>query len=89
MQPRGSWVQAAYKLAGLNLSLPYINNVELVGRYDYANDALGTKSTRWTAGAVYYFSNTLLLEGDYEFIRSHGPNALPANAFVIQLSYGF
>jgi hypothetical protein len=89
IRPRGQWVQAAYKLAGLNLQVPYINNVELVGRYDYANNALGTKTTRWTAGAVYYFSNTLLLEGDYEFIHSRGPDALPDNTFVVQLSYGF
>jgi hypothetical protein len=89
IRPRGSWAQAGYKLAGLNLSLPYINNVELIGRYDYANDAQGTKTDRYTVGYVYYFSNTLLFEGDYEFINSHGPNALPKNAFVFQLSYGF
>jgi hypothetical protein len=89
IRPRGSWVQAAYKLAGLNLELPYINNVELVSRYDYANDAQGTKTERYTMGYVYYFSNTLLFEGDYELTHSRGPNALSANAFVLQLSYGF
>lgn len=87
--PRGSWVQAGYKLAGLNLDLPYINNVELVGRYDHANNAQGTKTDRYTVGYVYYFSNTLLFEGDYEFIHSRGPDALPSNLFVFQLSYGF
>ena len=89
MRPRGWWVQAGYKLAGLNLEIPHINNVELVGRYDNANDAQGTKTDRYTLGYVYYLSNTLLFEGDYEFLHSRGPNALPSNVFVFQLSYGF
>jgi hypothetical protein len=85
IRPRGWWVQAGYKLAGLGLELPLINNVELVGRYDTMNDGLGTKTDRYTAGYVYYFSSTLLFEGDYEFL--HGNDA--HNAFVLQLSYGF
>ena len=89
LKPHGLWVQAGYKLAGLNLELPYINNVEFVGRYDSENDAQGTKTERYTAGTVYYFSNTLLFEGDYEWLRSHGPAALPPTSFVLQLSYGF
>jgi hypothetical protein len=89
IRPNGWWVQGGYKLAGLNLELPYINNVELVGRYDYLNDAQGTKTDRYTAGGVYYFSNTLLFEADYEWLRSHGPAALPPNSFILQLSYGF
>jgi hypothetical protein len=89
IQPKGSWVQAGYKLAGLGIELPYINNFELVSRYDNVNDAQGTKTERYTAGYVYYFSNTLLFEGDYEWLRSHGPAALPPNSFVLQLSYGF
>ncbi len=87
IHPHGWWVQAGYKLAGLNLELPYINNVELVGRYDLENDGQGTKIDRYTAGYVYYLSNTLLFEGDYEWLISHG--ALPDNKFVLQLSYGF
>jgi hypothetical protein len=87
--PRGWWVQAAYKLAGLNLDVPLVHNIELVTRYDTMNDALGTKTDRLTAGYIYYFSNTLQFKGDYEFLHSRGPNALPSNAFVLQLSYGF
>ena len=87
--PRGWWVQAGYKLAGLNLDVPLLHNIEFVSRYDAMNDALGTKTDRLTAGYVYYFSNTLLFEGAYEFLHSRGPNALPSNAFVLQLSYGF
>ena len=87
--PHGGWIQGGYKLSGLNLELPVINNVELVGRYDKINDAQGTKTERGTVGYVYYFSNTLLFEGDYEWLRSHGPEALPHERYVFQLSYGF
>ncbi len=38
IRPDGWWIQAGYKLAGLNLEMPYINNVEFVGRYDREND---------------------------------------------------
>jgi len=88
IHPRGWWVQLAYKLAGLNLELPVINNVELVGRYDTVKDGLGTNTDRYTAGYVYYFSNTLLFEGDYEFLSSNDPTQ-NHNDFVFQLSYGF
>ena len=102
IRPNGWYIQAAYKLAGLGLEMPYINNFELVGRYDRENDeglfggGVGpTKTDRYTAGLVYYFSNTLLLEADYEWWLSHGPTPQPfngpgaPNSFVFQLSYGF
>jgi hypothetical protein len=97
IQPRGGWVQAGYKLAGLNLDVEIplikISNIELVGRYDTANDGmrqgLGTNTDRETAGFVYYLTNTLWFEGDYEWLQSHGPNKLPSHDFVFQLSYGF
>ena len=89
MHPNGGWVQAGYKLAGLNLDLPVVNDIELVSRYDAMNDNLGTKTDRVTAGFVYYLTNTLLFEGDYEWLHSRGPAALPSNEFVVQLSYGF
>jgi hypothetical protein len=96
IRPNGWWIQAGYKLAGLNLEMPYINNFELVGRYDHENDdglfggGVGnTKTDRYTAGFVYYFSNTLLFEADYEWLRSYGPAALPPNQYILQLSYGF
>ena len=88
IHPWGWWIQAGYKLAGLNLDLPVINNLELIGRYDTIHDGLGTRVSRWTTGYVYYFSNTLLFEGDYEFINSNDP-AQNHNAFVLQLSFGF
>ena len=88
-RPKGGWVQAAYKLSGLNLELPVINNIELLARYDRSNDGLGTKTDRGTFGYVYYFTDTLLFEGDYEILHSHGPNALPESNIVFQLSYGF
>jgi hypothetical protein len=91
IRPGGWYIQPAYKLAGLNLEMPYINNVELVSRYDRENNAQGSKTDRYTAGGVYYFSNTLLFEADYEWFLSHGINPLYpfANRFILQLSYGF
>jgi hypothetical protein len=86
--PRGWWAQAGYKLAGLNLELPYINNLELVGRYDTMHDGFATDIDRYTVGYVYYFSNTLLFEGDYEFLHSNDPSQAH-NRLVFQLSYGF
>jgi hypothetical protein len=89
IHPNGGWVQAGYKLAGLNFDLPVVNDIELVSRYDAMNDGQGTKTDRVTSGFVYYITNTLLFEGDYEWLYSRGPAALPSNEFVIQLSYGF
>ena len=83
----GWFVQASYKLAGLNLELPVINDVELVNRYDYLHDGLGTKTDRYTAGLIYYITNTLLFEGDYEFLHSTDPTQ--ANQLLLQLSLGF
>jgi hypothetical protein len=87
--PRGWWVQGGYKLAGLKLGVPYLDKLELVGRYDTVNDDLGTRTERGTVGAVYYVTNTLWLEGDYEFTSNHGPNPAPDNSLLFQISYGF
>jgi hypothetical protein len=105
LRPDGWWIQAGYKLAGLGLEMPYINNFELVSRYDRENDhglttagsaagsiaagAAATRTDRYTAGLVYYFSNTLLFEADYEWLVSHGFAPLPPDRFILQLSYGF
>jgi hypothetical protein len=91
INPKGWYVQAGYKLAALNLELPYIDNVEFVGRYDRENNAQGSKTDRYTAGGVYYFSNALLFEADYEWFLSHGLSPLYPfpNRFILQLSYGF
>lgn len=88
VHPNGWWVQAGYKLAGLNLELPLINNLELVGRYDTIHDGFGMKMDRWTVGYVYYFSNTLLFEGDYEFVHS-SDSTQAHNVLVFQVGYGF
>ena len=89
VQPQGWWIQGAFKLAAFGLTLPFINNFELVGRYDSVLDGLGTRTNRETAGYVYYITNTLLLEGAYEWLQSHGPNKLPENKWVFQISLGF
>ncbi len=88
LDPHGWWIQAGYKLAGLNLDLPIINNLEVVGRYDTSRDNLGAKTDRYTVGYIYYFTNTLLFEGDYEFASSNDPD-LNHNRLVFQVSYGF
>lgn len=88
IHPRGWWAQAGYKLAGLNTDFSLLNNLELVVRYDTTNDGTGTKVHRYTAGYVYYFSNTLLFEGDYEVVHSNDPDQ-DHNQLVFQLGYGF
>jgi hypothetical protein len=88
VRPEGWWVQAGYKLAGLNLDWPVINNLELVNRYDSIHDGLGTRTRRYTLGYIYYLSNTLLFEGDYEFLHSND-DSIPKNQLIFQLSYGF
>jgi len=87
--PRGWWIQAGYKFAGLKLDVPYLDKLELVGRYDTVNDGLGSRTKRGTVGGVYYVTNTLWLEADYEFTRNHGPNPLPDDSLLFQISYGF
>jgi len=87
VRPEGWWVQAGYKIAGLNLDWPLINNLEFVNRLDSTHDGLGTSTRRYTVGYIYYLSNTLLFEGDYEFVRSTDP--AQRNQFIFQLSYGF
>ena len=88
VRQQGWFVQAGYKLAGLNLELPGINNLELVGRYDSVRDGLGTTTRRSTLGFIYYLTSALLFEGDYEFINSTDP-AQPATQLLLQMSYGF
>lgn len=91
LAPRGWWIQGAYKLAGLNqnLNLPLVNNLEMVSRLDWVDDGLGSRTQRETVGYVYYLTNTLLLEGDYEWSHTRGPSAASSNTYVFQLSYGF
>ena len=84
---QGWFVQASYKLAGLHLEVPVINDVELVSRYDFVRDGLGIKTRRATFGFIYYITNTFLFEGDYELVRSTDPTQ--ANQLLLQLSLGF
>jgi hypothetical protein len=85
IKPSGWWAQAAYKLAGFHLDFPVINNFEVVGRYDTINDRIGNDTKRETVGLIYYLSNTLLLEGAYEF--QHGSSR--GDVLLLQLGYGF
>ncbi len=88
-QPKGFWLQGAYKLAAFNSDLQFINSLELVARYDTLNDGLGTYIQRFTAGYIYHISSSLMFENDYEWLNSQGPNPLPSSSYVFQLSYGF
>jgi hypothetical protein len=88
VRQQGWFAQAGYKLAGLNLELPGINNVELVGRYDSLIDGLGNSSRRYTVGYIYYITSAFLFEGDYEFLNSNDPTQ-PSTQLLLQLSYGF
>jgi hypothetical protein len=91
IDPDGWWIQAGYKLGGLKLNVPYLDKLELVGRYDTVDDGLGSRTNRGTVGGVYYLTNTLWLEADYEWANEHGPSpgAAPDNALLFQVSYGF
>src|ERR1700730_6120845 len=85
IDPDGWWIQAGYKLSGLKLNVPYLDKLELVGRYDTVDDGLGSRTKRGTVGGVYYLTNTLWLEGDYEFASEHGPtSAAPDNSLLFQ-----
>ena len=84
----GWWTQTSYKLAGLNLNLPVVNDAEVVGRYDSFHDDLGTDTQRWTAGYIYYITTAFLFEGDYEFYHSSDPTQ-PKTQLILQMSYGF
>ncbi len=86
--PKGWWVQAGYKLAGLDLDVPMIPSTELVARFDTMRDGLQLRTDRTTAGLVYYITNTLQFEGDYEWITS-SDQTQANNQFILQLSYGF
>lgn len=90
IHPQGWWIQAGYKLAGLNLiSVPLVNNLELIARHDLYHDGLGTSKRRETFGYIYYFSNTLLFEGDYEFFHGNSDDPNEKDRLILQLSYGF
>jgi hypothetical protein len=60
----------------------------MVGRYDKENNGQGTSIQRYTIGYVYYLTNTLLFEGDYEWLHSND-STVPVNQLIFQLSYGF
>ena len=90
IDPDGWWIQAGYKLGGLKLNVPYLDKLEIVGRYDTVDDGLGSHTHRETVGGVYYLTNTLWLEADYEWASNHGPSpGPPDDALLFQISYGF
>jgi len=93
LRRKGWWAQAAYKLAGLNLERPLINNFEAVFRYGGEQLPDG-HINEYDLGLIYHVSNTLLLKGAYSFMdgnafnRDAGVNKWP-NMFTFQVAYGF
>ena len=88
VRQQGWFAQAGYKLAGLNLEFPGLNNLEVLGRFDSLHDGVNTFTDRSTIGFVYYLTSAFLFEGDYEFIHSNDP-VQPSNQLILQVSYGF
>ncbi len=57
LHPHGWWVQGSYRLAGLNLDLPFVNNLEVVGRYDAKRDSVNNIATdRYTPPDMFTIS---------------------------------
>jgi hypothetical protein len=90
---KGWWAQAAYKLAGLNLDWPLINNFETVFRYGGEQLPDG-RINQYDLGLIYHVSNTLLLKGAYSILDGNafhadsGDNRWP-NMLTFQVAYGF
>lgn len=93
----GWWAQVAYKLAGLNLEWPMINNVEAVFRAGGERQQ-GGHVYEYDLGLNYHITNTLIIKGAYSFFQSDlhsfvnadgGTLDLNKNAFTLQAVYGF
>lgn len=93
LRRKGWWVQAAYKLAGLDLEFPLVNNLEAVFRYGGERLPDG-HINEYDLGLVYHISNTLLVKGAYSmfdgnaFNADAGNNKWP-NMFTFQVAHGF
>jgi len=93
IEPQGAYAQIAYKLAGLHLDWPLINNCEAVFRYDYLDtdgrdETPGGRAHGYALGLNYYITNTLLVKGAYEFIDSTDKEH-DNNRLTLQMAYGF
>jgi hypothetical protein len=93
----GWWAQAAYKLAGLDLEWPMINNVEAVFRVGEEHQQ-GGHVYEYDLGLNYHITNTLIVKGAYSFFVSNlhsfvNPDGdtvdLNRNMFTLQAAYGF
>ena len=93
LKPRGAYAQIAYKLAGLQLELPLLNDIEAVFRYDYLNTdgsdrTPGGRAHGYALGLNYYLTNTLLVKGAYEFINGTD-KANDRDRLTFEIAYGF
>jgi hypothetical protein len=85
-------LQAGYKLAGLNLELPVINNLELVGRYDNLHNGPGSNGLELIPVDTPRVSSTISrtrcsLKATTNFFTA--PIHPKLNQLILQLSYGF
>ncbi len=95
---QGWWTQASYKLAGLNLDFPLINNMEAVfrvGAVSQPHDGVPQYQpslnyghvTQYVPGLIYYINNTFQLKACYEFDNGNMPGVV--NTLTLQAVYGF
>jgi len=93
LERKGWWLQAAYKLAGLDREWPLINNLEAVFRYGGESLPDG-HINQYDIGFIYHVSNTLLLKGAYSILDGNAYNADSENnrwpnMFTFQVAHGF
>jgi hypothetical protein len=95
LEAGGWWAQVAYKLAGLDLDWPVVNNLEAVFRYcgesntrDEDGNFIHGHINQYALGLIYHITNTLLAKGSYEFNDS-SISDYDYNALTFQAVYGF
>lgn len=95
---QGWWAQASYKLAGLDLDWPLINNFEAVFRAGAVSQPHSDVNqyqpgpnyghvTQYVPGLIYYINSTFQLKACYEFDRGNIPGVV--DTFTLQAVYGF
>lgn len=92
LDKEGWWAQVAYKLAGLNLDLPVINDFEAVFRYSGLQLPDG-HANQFTPGLNYYINNTFIVKAACAFGKSNtvdaDGNSLDQTQLLVQVAYGF
>lgn len=87
LDKKGWWAQAAYKLAGLNLDLPIVNDLECVFRYSGLQLPEGN-ANQYSPGLNYYINNTFIVKAAADIGQSD-TESLDKTKFTFQVAYGF